>query len=199
MFHCSSGGLQTHVRRPSFFKTTSESIAYIRYMHSHLVRSTLVLILLCTGLLKAQEPRDLHDISKALISSITSAGSSPDTLYISLENYHRLIDRQPMDRDARSMYKAEVNQSYDRQRSDFNRTSEELQKIYVNEIQRGVSIEMDTLRFHEVNGTANIFEIEIYLNFVYPDGEKARATIYTMAAIVRRQWSFISPLEESFD
>ncbi|KAB2817922.1 MAG: hypothetical protein EP346_07635 [Bacteroidetes bacterium] len=163
------------------------------------VTRLLFICLLLPTLTQAQKLRDLYDISNGLMTTLTSAVDVSDSLFISIEEYHRLIDRQPLNAAERSQYKSEVNDFYPDQQAEFLQSIKELQKIYVSEINRGVSIEMDTVRFKEVRGTANIFEVQIEVVFKDDEGNRSYLYIDTMAASVRRRWSFISPIEEEYE
>lgn len=163
------------------------------------VTRLLLFCLLIPSWLQAQHLRDLYDISEGLMTTLTSAVDVSDSLFITIEEYHRLIDRQPLNAAERSQYKSEVNDFYPTQQGEFLQSIRELQKIYVSEINRGVSIEMDTVRFKEVRGTANIFEVRIEVKFKDDEGNDSYLYIDTMAASVRRRWSFISPIEEEYD
>lgn len=143
--------------------------------------------------------RTLENISRSLVTSVTTAHDIPDTTYITLEEYHRLIDRQPLSSADRSSFKMEVNGFYPGQKEEFLRGLEQLQLIYVNEIGKGASIEMDTILFREMEDTYNIFEVRIKLIFSYPDEEDSEIYLETMAASMRRRWSFISPVVESYE
>lgn len=147
-----------------------------------------------------QSPRSLEQLSEALVQNITTATELSDSTFITLEEYHRVIDRQPISRSQQSQLKQDVNESYPGQKTDFLAELVNLQRIYVNEVNSGASISIDTIYFEEMPETYNLFEVRIVLSFTYED-EEDNSTYYldTMAATTRRRWSFISPVVEGYD
>ncbi len=170
---------------------------YLRYMNvwRHFAVSAVLLI---STTLPAQE-RPLEELSNATLDAITTSFDIPDSLYISLEEYHMLIERQPLSSSDRSNFKQEVNDFYSTQHDEFYEGLTELQRVYVSEINQGASIELDSIWTQAMEGTRNIYEVRMQVSFHYPDEETTTTFLETMVGTVRRRYSFLSPIVESYD
>ncbi|NVK29165.1 MAG: hypothetical protein HWE14_14020 [Flavobacteriia bacterium] len=163
-------------------------------------RHWLFLFVLTLPFFSWAQTRTLEELTDEIVTSVTTSYAISDSLFISLEEYHLLIERQPLSRDAKSDFKQEVNDIHDTQNKEFYEGLESLQRIYVSEINNGATMELDSIWLLEVDGTRNIYEIRLEFHFVYEDQEQSsQLYLDSMVGSVRRRYSFLSPLVEAYE
>lgn len=165
-------------------------------------RWSIVLAIVCVSFTSFGQQRTLEELAEETVNALTTAFPISDSLYITLEEYHLLINRQPLGTSDKSEFKREVNDSYPAELERFHTEMADLQEIYVSEVNRGAKIQLDSIWVAEMEGTRNIYEVRIELSFTYIDevGEEEIVVVFleTMVGTVRRRYSFISPLTESY-
>ena len=150
-------------------------------------------------MLQAQT-RELEELAQEAMLAITTGTGVPDSLYISIEEYHVLIERQPMSSSDKSNFKSEVNSFHADQEQEFYTGLQSFKQIYSNEIRRGANIELDSVWIQPMEGTRNIYEIRLEISFHYQDDDEPVITfLESMVGTVRRRYSFLSPIVESYD
>ncbi|KAB2814215.1 hypothetical protein [Phaeocystidibacter luteus] len=163
-------------------------------------RHWLLLFMLTLPFLGWAQTRTLEELTDEIVTSVTTSYAISDSLFISLEEYHLLIERQPLSRDAKSDFKQEVNDIHETQTSEFYDGLKALQRIYVSEINNGATMKLDSIWLLEVDGTRNIYEIRLEFHFEYEDDEQSsQLYLDSMVGAVRRRFSFLSPLVEAYE
>lgn len=146
------------------------------------------------------QTRTLDELAGEAFTAITTNSPTPDSLYISLQEYHMLIERQPMSNSDKSNFKTEVNSFHGNQEREFYSGITSFRQIYTNEISRGADVRLDSVWSQPMEGTRNIFEIKFQISFQYEEDEEPVLTfLETMVGTVRRRYSFLSPIVESYE
>lgn len=158
----------------------------------------IFMVLLSTVTSFAQSTRTEDSLASELFYTLTHNDSSLDSLFISLQDYHRLIDRQRLSSGDRSQYKSEINNSYSTLEYDFIESVKILRTVYSQEILRNVKIEIKSSTFHPVPQTVNIYEMVMVLTLQEEDEAPYQVEIDAMVANVKLRYSIITPVNESY-
>lgn len=163
-----------------------------------LKRLALSVLFFAGFLIHAQE-RTVQKLADEFLKSVTTAFPVSDSLFITLEEYHLLINRQPMSNSDKSEFKMYVNNSHQSELEQFVKNLEELQEVYVYQMNEGASLLLDTVIIEEVEGTRNIYNCTIRLSIHYPEEDEVIKIFFEAnLGTVRRRFCFISPLTEGY-
>jgi hypothetical protein len=78
----------------------------------------------------------------SLFTQFQSDNNQWNDWYISLETYHRLIERQRMSKDVQDDFMLSINESYESQMQNFVSTMQEMQSVY--------NVEQDDKSYYEL-------------------------------------------------
>lgn len=146
------------------------------------------------------QTRSMDELADQTLNVLTTSFPVPDSLFITLEAYHVLIERQPMPHSDKSAFKQEINNDYPGLVEQYKSALDNLQRIFVNEVSLGATIEVDSVWLMPVEDTRNIYEIKIDFVISNPDEDEDFHMYFdSMVASTRKRFAFISPLIESYE
>ena len=139
---------------------------------------------------------------QAFGDSLFNGIQSPNTVwndwFITLEEYHRLIDRQELSKHDKDEFKLSINEGYDQQLSEFKNEMKELNLQYQNDLEEEVDITLTKVKSEPIEGIKRVFRLQLFVKFTW----KKKTDNYILecqAAFIGNQWLLMEPLQEYFE
>lgn len=118
--------------------------------------------------------------------------------YITLETYHKLIERQRMNKDVQDDFMLSINESYNNQRQNFINAMQEAQDVYNTEQEGDSYYELTSIKTEALKDVKLVYFFRLYMTYHWKKGED-KFIIEFQACYLNKQWHMMEPFQEYYE
>ncbi len=134
----------------------------------------------------------------SLFYQFQSENDKWDDWYISLETYHKLIERQRMNKDVQDDFMLTINESYDAQFQIFVSTMQEMQSVYNVEQDDNTKYELTAVKTEALKDVKLVYFFRLYITYHWKKGED-KYIIEFQACYLNKKWHMMEPFQEFYE
>jgi hypothetical protein len=134
----------------------------------------------------------------SLFTQFQSDNNQWNDWYISLETYHRLIERQRMSKDVQDDFMLSINESYESQMQNFVSTMQEMQSVYNVEQDDKSYYELTTIKTEALKDVKLVYFFRLFITYHWKKGED-KYIIEFQACYLNKEWHMMEPFQEFYE
>ena len=134
----------------------------------------------------------------SLFNHFQSEDKQWENWYITLETYHKLIERQRMAKNDQDDFMLSINESYDAQLQNFISSMQEMQRVYNVEQDDGSYYELTNVKTEPLEDVKLVYFFRLQITYHWKKGED-KYIIEFQACYLNKAWHMMEPFQEFYE